>query len=505
MFKVYKLEIKGVAPFLSPKNFTFSPFFTLIRGGNGAGKTTMLEALALLGHCCVMEHEDQGTSYKLDDDRHCFVKYTLMLGKCYFDDNEGEIGKLAQNWNEILGERSYKEVIIQIFRRKNKPCKELKEYLKEEDKLKRDWRISGEEKEVNFIKKLIAFSRPVQVLSESQQQEIQVQKILTAMAAEVLTLGVNSQQRLEMNIEAAVKKVTKAVESAKPQYSRPIRSDYLSGEVLLPPLICYFNTDMYHYGLGLDIRESPKHLKEELSLLVKDRLHLINESRGEIENFNLIREFWGAIYKGAGKEELDSIRFVGDKAKVKIIGQGGQRGFLSSGENQSLSLGFIFGALKPKHSILLLDEPDLHLSLPAGLRMYNEIFRRSITDKIQVISVSHLPFVFSRSLHDDAVTSNPEAYRTFFADCNTRFENSSDTIRDYFKSKEKRPRCVTLYYLRKIMRDGGTQPDIEIKMQNNAALEAGKYQNHEIDAILSQSKEEPPTLAEIAKSFTRIN
>jgi predicted ATPase len=120
-------------------------------------------------------------------------------------------------------------------------------------------------------------------------------------------------------------------------------------------------------------------------------------------NFVLVQEFWKMVYEHS-KELLASIEFSEDgKAKIKVTDPTKKpREFLSSGEYQTLSLGLVFGALQPKHSIIMLDEPDLHLSLPAGVRMYNEVFMRSMLHDLQVIAVSHLPFVFPRRLHEES-------------------------------------------------------------------------------------------------------
>ncbi|MCI0561758.1 MAG: ABC transporter ATP-binding protein, partial [Nitrososphaera sp.] len=156
------------------------------------------------------------------------------------------------------------------------------------------------------------------------------------------------------------------------------------------------------------------------------------------------------------------------------------REFLSSGENQTLSLGLVFGALQPKHSIIMLDEPDLHLSLPAGVRMYNEIFKRALLDNIQVIIVSHLPFVFRNALHDEDKTDSIRNFTKFY----------EDTLKDTSRT----PKCITLYYLNKEEEKENGKGEkvkkrlkIAINPQKEAARRAGQFQNNEIRAILRQS------------------
>ncbi len=510
MFKIYRLEVKGIPPFLKPKSFTFSPFFTLIRGENGAGKTTMLEALALLGHCCVMDDSDEQGAYYPDDElpSACYAEYVILLGECCFDGGKDEeVSKLADDWNKILNGQPLKKITIRIFHKNGKKCDDLKEDLKEENRLNENWAVAGDTEEVSLIKRIIAFSRPAEILSEKQAQTDEVRKKLNKLLTNTTKEGPISQE--DSHLESVANSITEMIPDTKAKFSTTLRSNLLEQERGLPPFICYFNTDMYHYGLGLDIRESPKHLSEELLSLVKNRLHLVNE--GRVINFSLIQKFWDAVYQGAEKETLESIKIKKDKktkkerADITVVGQGGKRKFLSSGENQTLFLGVVFGALRPSHSVVLLDEPDLHLSLPAGLNMYNEVFRRSIHDRVQVIAVSHLPFVFSRSLHarDFEKEGDEIAYEDFYKKCCKWYEGETDAISAADLSGTGVPKCLGLYYLKKTGSDR-KQPKIEAHKQERAAEEAGSFQNHEIGSILSQSKTPPPTIRETLRSLIRF-
>jgi AAA15 family ATPase/GTPase len=264
MFKISRLEVKGIEPFSTPYEFKFGPYFTLIRGGNGAGKTTVLEALALLGHCSVMGHRhENGDPYALNKDRTCYVEYTIILGKCYFD-GDGKIGSIAKEWRKLTRDRQYVLITMQIFHTSDQIRGDLKADLKDENILETKWKIAGKESEVLFLKRLMEFSRPKQKSSESEQLKTLIGEVLQK--AKVISDPKNTTEVIEAIMEVK--------EKAKPKYEPTERSKHLSIQPDLPPFICYFNTDMYHYGLGLDIRESPKHLADELSHLVKDRLNL---------------------------------------------------------------------------------------------------------------------------------------------------------------------------------------------------------------------------------------
>ncbi len=487
MFKIYRLKIRGIEPFASPEELTFGPFFNLIRGGNGAGKTTVLESLALLGHCSVMEYSDEVTQYHQDDGYGCYVKYTIILGECTFA-GDPDFADLAMDWNSLLGKRDYVELTVRIFHQDGKVQKDLKADLKDEDVLRNNWRITGRKKDVEFLKKLVAFSRPVQKMSEERHREELVKEVLKR----------HSVAGSQWDVEAVYKEIISAVGEAKALFQSAPRSEHLEAKIELPPFISYFNTDMYHYGLGIDIRESPKHLKEELVRLVKDRLSIL-DGLGTIMNFDLVQKFWDVTYEGERKEALDLIWFDEyDNAHIVIIDENNNtREFLSSGENQTLSLGLIFGALKPNHSVILLDEPDLHLSLPAALRMYNEVFKRSLLAGIQTIVVSHLPFIFPQALHEEMVLRDSASFTDFYRATRKSVREFDNIVGHGTNVIDGPIRCLTLYYFNKVLNNHKSK--VEIFTQEKAAVEAGRYQNDEIDSILRQSKAAPPDLKSLRR------
>jgi hypothetical protein len=472
MFKIRQIRICGIEPFRAQEDFFFSPFFTLLRGKSGAGKTTVLEALALLGHSCVMSRSDD----EINERPVCFVTYSLILGECYFA-GKAEFKGLEEQWKRLVGE-SHKEICVQIRRvkEKDKVVQDLKRDLKDEDVIKKEWEIAGDAEEVEFLQQLIEFSRPRQMVSKNTQQAELVRAIL---------------QKVE-SIDAAVEEINSAVETVHPLFKAPQRIKYLASEEAypdLPPLICYFNTDMYHWGIGLDIRESPKHFYDELAGLLRHRLHLV-DGEGYVVNVNKLADFWRDILQGAeadwsdiscAQEEdvecLKEIKFDDhNKALIRVTWADANpahktgREFLSSGENQVFSLGIIFGLLRPAHSIVMLDEPDLHMSLPIAVRMYNELFAKSIRDDIQIICVSHLPFIFQAHLHGKSALDSIESYMGFYKD----------------KMDGKSQSCLTLYYLSK------DKIRVCVDMQEEASKKAGTFQNIEIEAILRQSRLEAP-------------
>lgn len=505
MFKIQNIKIKGIEPFRNPTSFWFSPYFTLIRGGNGAGKTTILESLALLGHCNLMDKKEIDNDKDFDETINCYILYNIIIGKCFFEATK-ELKDLHDKWTILLDSIKYKELTVQIYHKENRILHDLKNDLKDEKLLNGKWVITGKKENVSFLCDLIDFSRPNLMQSEEKLRSEKVHEIAKRLVQTTKPATIPSDVELDnKRIEKAVQEMETVIEQVKPAFSEPQRSQLLGNNKLLPPIVCYFNTDMYHYGLGLDIRESPKHLSEELSRLVKDRLRIVNKVNGELYNFNSLQEFWSSIYKSDEGEELNSIKFKEpemDIAEIRIKDSDKQeRKFLSSGENQTLSLGIVFGALKPNHSIIMLDEPELHLSLPAALNMYNEIYRKCFCDNIQVITVSHLPFVFPYFLHDEELTKNAATFYDMY-DEGQEFIKSIDkyspTKIDYHAHK-----YLSLYFIQKTV-DENNQSTVNVKRQGKASIQAAKYQNKEINSIISQAATSPPSIRDVTHSIVDI-
>lgn len=82
----------------------------------------------------------------------------------------------------------------------------------------------------------------------------------------------------------------------------------------------------------------------------------------------------------------------GDPIRQK---QGNHEAPISSGENQLLFLCIILCSLMPKNSILLLDEGDLHLSIPTADNFYLLLMDIAKEYGTQIVTVTHLPLMYS--------------------------------------------------------------------------------------------------------------
>lgn len=477
MFKVRKLKIGGIGPFRknNPATFHFGPFFTLLRGQSGSGKTTVLSTLALLGHACVMRFE-AAEADRPDPLWDRYAEFDLVVGPCKLGDDRS-LKRLAGLWQELLGENQAVElkVWIRLPHDADNRDENLDTILSRESLLERCF-ISGRPDHIEFLQALVEFSRPRQKLSLEKSR---VQKLQAYLGQSVSKAPGN-----------LAKEICDLIASARPEFESPPRSALLSDpSIALPPLISYFNTDVHQGGLGLDIRESPKRLTDDLADLLCRRLQVVDE-HGRVANDRDVRAFWSDVLgtpegmrrgsallvkTGAGKdaqvaiveEEPDEILLEPGSPQARKI----MREFVSSGENQILFLALIFGTLRPAHSLLMLDEPDLHMSLPTAMRMYNQIHERAIRLDMQVITASHLSFVFPETLHPAGALQALEPFLSIYRKARIEFE-----------SGRKVTQCVTLHWLSRI----GERHAID--SQHEAAAKAGRFQNFSLDSILSQSR-----------------
>jgi ABC-type transport system involved in cytochrome c biogenesis ATPase subunit len=518
MFKIRYLTINRIEPFAKEVSVNLGPFINIIRGKNGAGKTTILEALAMLGHCCVMDISIEEKVF--DASTVPFIDYILVLGSCPFANNSlsssESLKKLCHSWKEVhkkygknitsMGNEKIAEIKIRIKRivseheKVETPLQDLKTDLSDENTIKQrwTWAVKGDDSEqttAGFIRDLLSFSRPKQILSESQSRQEKLINIFKTVLPD----------QSQANIINT--KVEDAIDNARASYSASERSTLLKqpeyDKCCLPPFISYINTDMYEWGIGLDIRESPKNLAIELPILIEDRLNLtIGDS---IIGFLEVQEFWLSIFKD--ESILEKIVTTQNKAKVTIREgrKPTERDFLSSGENQVLALGLVLCSLKPLNSILLLDEPDLHISLPSARRLYEQLKERCIASNLQTIIVSHLPFYFPHWMHEECFSDRLPMFVEDASDPPESLDKKGFydiLVRE--KSNAKNP--LTLIYLeKKRLSDGENENLVPHPLyQKNAAIEVAKLQSDEIQTILSQTRNDLPGHFEMFKVWMKF-
>lgn len=457
--KIVSLCINKIQPFQNKIVIPFHPEMTLIRGENGAGKTTILEALALFGHVSDMAYEKP---YQDSSAPEIQVLIDLAAAK-YRDDINRELPTITPGrlivCLQFIGKLGDDENAIP----------DLKRFLGSESEIRKNWRVragtvSAEDVfRLEYTRALLAFSRRKECTSTEEDFSESLSRLDEATETLKSDLEqIKNEPRSPSPLETAstsatdkgtgvsvmgahetfAKTANQVVQHDVPAYcfNNSNRSKYLQpkGNVApeasglpLPPFIAYINTDMYEWGVGLDVRESPKHLPDDLPPLLQ-RLGIANDE-GRISNLEAVKYLWNKILDGG--RILRCIYLKGGQAVIRLrdptsesmatkthsaqsidttnedqcnmcerqseahsgsaMRCGYEVDFVSSGENQVLTIGLMIGGLKAQGSCLLLDEPDLHLDIRTAKRLYLSLFASAKAHKNQFIAVTHLPLIFA--------------------------------------------------------------------------------------------------------------
>lgn len=394
-----------------PSEFSLSRGVNIIRGDNGIGKTTILECASLLGHVGVMNLTDEIDALSIEL-CVCFhesdIKFLNSISQysCSDGTKSSQSGMNAllglltsQNISTDFEGINHKSSYSLKFKLKGIDLNEVKDALSCDAKIRDSICVyCSDGKVINAIKALNLWSRPV---CEGTEDHVGPWKM--------------TPRTIEKRNEES----------------------FLDG--------CgstfYINTDMYEFGSGLDVRESPKELKDHLATVMIRRLQLLTpgistitqdelyldtaisvDSSWQIDNFEKIVSGWKSIFEsksdindGDLKHPLEyciATRLVDsdsrvDKFKTKFrwaIGIAGRPSaqFVSSGENQAIFILAMLCNYAAKGSCVIIDEPELHLSFTAGSRLVNYIIDKYGSDEnqCQFIMVTHLPHLYRDRILD---------------------------------------------------------------------------------------------------------
>lgn len=204
--------------------------------------------------------------------------------------------------------------------------------------------------------------------------------------------------------------------------STPSQSNDLAN-VHPPGPVGYLNTDMYDFGAGIDIRESPKELRSHMTTTLVDRLQVVDQigvietglvsdsislsgQKYPVMNLAMIEEGWARLFgtedEGfADAQPLKTSHVQSLNGRLTWCESDNFQEFVSSGENQAFFLLCYLATLHRTDSILILDEPELHLSIRAASRMVKEIVRLAHDRGSQIVIVTHLPHLYYQVAVDE--------------------------------------------------------------------------------------------------------
>jgi hypothetical protein len=397
-----------------------APHVTLIRGDNGSGKTVVAEVVSLVGHLSILSEkpvsERQGTPFatvqlRLSDSDIAFLawlktfKASPSAGSVTLGERQWNLSRDAERQfrsafsdfevdfeiptaNEAIFLEFWRKVPSRADRERDQSQRsshfDIKRLLASDHLLAEHvaFRASSHNHRslAGAIQHLIAWSRPrlTGKKSESGPWTLSPRFILSQMSR------------------------------VKGEPLNPDLADHLEG-VYPPGPIGYINTDMYDFGAGLDIRESPKELREHMTRTLVDRLQVVDNIRdasrpapsNRIKNSGDEFPIMRLPQVQAGWEHL-----FGDNHELKTQKAYSRNGdlhwceeeylqeFVSSGENQAFFLLCYLENLHWNGSILVLDEPEIHLSIRAASRLISKIIEYAHKRQTQIIIVTHLPHLY---------------------------------------------------------------------------------------------------------------
>lgn len=418
--KLRRIEIGDYRP-LSESSIEFSSGLNLIRGDNGAGKTLLLEIISILGHSPVMtaEHDAEmsGAVFRYDVEIEKFdIAFLDRIfersgsGIALSEDGKSwvrayaKVTQYSDIWNEeslcalgrsLVAKGVFKAGFKSLPLRVGVRIRDGK--IREYDKLKHDLANDHRDEDCPFN---CSLDRNWMFLCA----EPGLEKLIPLL------------QSISRPARSDERKKRQAKRDVARSWHKSLRTALLDTHKEeaknLPGFVTYINTDMYEWGAGLDLRESPKQLRTDLSTVAKNRLVLLSDPNDRMgtdplyyfRDWDKMKQTWkSAIFKGTHTPELSAASYSEntDEWRISFKTQSDISVF-SSGENQAFFLLAMTVCTRPHNSIFLFDEPELHLSLSATESFFRYLIDFSETTESQVIVVTHSLF------HGDTIKSEPD-------------------------------------------------------------------------------------------------
>lgn len=400
--RIRKLHIKNLK---SIKNleiaFDDEKAVALLYGNNGVGKTTILEAISLIGHLSTMRRIAVPDALSLITSPHCdrdsvFIEkeratYGFPAGSEAFEYLKANLGKSEnlESWFDRFSEPGAAAICFDI-----KPGIPLmNETLRFYVYFKQD-RYSI-----------------TQALSKKSSDDLEMNDLFAVVFAESSTNGMDL---LTEHFFRNTSHLMKTNTAEKPEMLVGKGNSFEQGH----DIVSYINTDLNDFGRKNDVRESVKDIFSDFGQEIVGRLALPFDggaSKGEFRfkaDLNqildeVIKDYTRVPYFGASSEtqplfnitELYCALCAGDQYVVRLFAQRhGEESkpldHMSAGENECFFIFMLLLGLPIQNSIILLDEPDLHLTTYAKETFYRNLFKIMQDKQCQVIISTHSLFAY---------------------------------------------------------------------------------------------------------------
>ena len=198
--------------------------------------------------------------------------------------------------------------------------------------------------------------------------------------------------------------------------------------------IFYINTDQNSFGIGTSIFESPKDMKSDAGEICHFRLPMTDiegslrglheSSPGHRSKLRSINYYWEKIFGSISTQTGEfistrwkSIHFDDDgECEATLISRSGEEFkpiYLSSGENEAFFVLATIISCRLHNCVVLLDEPELHMSHETQLRYYRVLRELGEKFRIQFIIATHSVWLADKVFSEDKdlqLTSSPRPH-----------------------------------------------------------------------------------------------
>jgi hypothetical protein len=211
------------------------------------------------------------------------------------------------------------------------------------------------------------------------------------------------------------------------------------------PIVVYINTDLNDFGIRNDVRESPKDLFGDFVAEIVERLGLpfvqkkgLVGGRRRFAKFGklkkILRRVLGSENAPFELATCDLVRSDDGEWKFDLSVRRGKKevelDYLSAGENEVFFVFLLLLGLPVQDGIVLVDEPDLHVHFGKQRAFHQELYRLARRLNVQLVVSSHSPFALAPIKQGSSERPVP-----FFLDRGIEEDGSPGRIETAFEMK----------------------------------------------------------------------
>lgn len=383
-------------------SFNVNKCYHLLYGANGVGKTTVLEAISLLGHVSSFSRMSYGSDWK--------VTFKDSVFKEALRKTQGNTDSLPPFILTSASDQTRKWRWLQhLIKCKKQDWWECYPSESPHAIIKYNILFKGQEmsfwicfiqEEGNSITKVLSGGGDWDDLNTESQFVILYSKESDNMIKLLL------RHMLDVCPHEIVNHTVFKERTIFPRNHFRANRALQSG--LQDGIVAYWNTDLNNFGRKNDVRESVKDIKADFYSEMRNRLglDLSKDNQNTIDNINRRIDLNWALDQILPNNQIehgykpDSILITqlyaeDNDVSIKVArpwNRSQKIDFFSAGENEVFTIFMLLLWMPIRGSIILLDEPDLHLSTSRKTGFFSELFRLASTYNCQFIISTHSGF-----------------------------------------------------------------------------------------------------------------